>query len=100
MELPLTLLPGQGISREGDTDPDGGLDLEEFTRYLQEREQRLLLLFHSLDRNQDGKALGWGCGGPGDASGVRIGRARRKGEGDISLMTHRLFWELSSPPPR
>nr|XP_014699116.2 calcium-binding mitochondrial carrier protein SCaMC-3 isoform X1 [Equus asinus] len=44
----------QGISREGDTDPDGGLDLEEFTRYLQEREQRLLLLFHSLDRNQDG----------------------------------------------
>ncbi|KAK2491787.1 hypothetical protein MC885_014400 [Smutsia gigantea] len=44
----------QGIYPEGDTDPDGGLDLEEFTRYLQEREQRLLLLFHSLDRNQDG----------------------------------------------
>uniref|UniRef100_A0A8D0TUA4 Solute carrier family 25 member 23 n=1 Tax=Sus scrofa TaxID=9823 RepID=A0A8D0TUA4_PIG len=38
----------QGIS------PDGGLDLEEFILYLQEREQRLLLLFHSLDRNQDG----------------------------------------------
>ncbi|KAM9244729.1 mitochondrial adenyl nucleotide antiporter SLC25A23 isoform 3-T3 [Trichechus inunguis] len=44
----------QGISPEGDADPDGGLDLEEFTRYLQEREQRLLLMFHSLDRNQDG----------------------------------------------
>lgn len=44
----------QGISPEGDADPDGGLDLEEFIRYLQEREQRLLLLFHSLDRNQDG----------------------------------------------
>ncbi|XP_011928656.1 PREDICTED: calcium-binding mitochondrial carrier protein SCaMC-3 isoform X3 [Cercocebus atys] len=44
----------QGISSEGDGDPDGGLDLEEFSRYLQEREQRLLLMFHSLDRNQDG----------------------------------------------
>ncbi|XP_042833881.1 calcium-binding mitochondrial carrier protein SCaMC-3 isoform X2 [Panthera tigris] len=44
----------QGSSPEGDTDPRGGLDLEEFSRYLQEREQRLLLLFHSLDRNQDG----------------------------------------------
>ncbi|XP_007993184.3 mitochondrial adenyl nucleotide antiporter SLC25A23 isoform X3 [Chlorocebus sabaeus] len=44
----------QGISSEGDTDPDGGLDLEEFSCYLQEREQRLLLMFHSLDRNQDG----------------------------------------------
>ncbi|XP_036874057.1 mitochondrial adenyl nucleotide antiporter SLC25A23 isoform X2 [Manis javanica] len=44
----------EGLSPEGDADPDGGLDLEEFTRYLQEREQRLLLLFHSLDRNQDG----------------------------------------------
>ncbi|XP_039077284.1 calcium-binding mitochondrial carrier protein SCaMC-3 isoform X3 [Hyaena hyaena] len=44
----------QGSSPEGDTDPHGGLDLEEFSRYLQEREQRLLLLFHSLDRNRDG----------------------------------------------
>ncbi|VFV31559.1 calcium-binding mitochondrial [Lynx pardinus] len=44
----------QGSSPEGDTDPHGGLDLEEFSRYLQERERRLLLLFHSLDRNQDG----------------------------------------------
>ncbi|XP_053075981.1 calcium-binding mitochondrial carrier protein SCaMC-3 isoform X3 [Acinonyx jubatus] len=43
-----------GSSPEGDTDPHGGLDLEEFSRYLQERERRLLLLFHSLDRNQDG----------------------------------------------
>ncbi|KAM5238226.1 mitochondrial adenyl nucleotide antiporter SLC25A23 isoform 1-T1 [Ctenodactylus gundi] len=45
----------QGTSSEGETDPSGGgLDLEEFSRYLQEREQRLLLMFHSLDRNQDG----------------------------------------------
>ncbi|XP_012617147.2 mitochondrial adenyl nucleotide antiporter SLC25A23 isoform X3 [Microcebus murinus] len=44
----------QGASPEGGADPDGGLDLEEFSRYLQEREQRLLLMFHSLDRNQDG----------------------------------------------
>ncbi|KAM5233909.1 mitochondrial adenyl nucleotide antiporter SLC25A23 isoform 2-T2 [Hipposideros larvatus] len=44
----------QGLSPEGGADLDGGLDLEEFTQYLQEREQRLLLLFHSLDRNQDG----------------------------------------------
>ncbi|NP_001365998.1 mitochondrial adenyl nucleotide antiporter SLC25A23 isoform 4 [Mus musculus] len=44
----------QGVSSDWDADPDGGLSLEEFTRYLQEREQRLLLMFHSLDRNQDG----------------------------------------------
>nr|XP_044990879.1 calcium-binding mitochondrial carrier protein SCaMC-3 isoform X4 [Jaculus jaculus] len=44
----------QGISPEDADDPDGGLSLEEFTRYLQEREQRLRLMFHSLDRNQDG----------------------------------------------
>lgn len=54
----------QGISPEGATDPDGGLSLEEFSRYLQEREQRLLLMFHSLDRNQDGNCqpAGWGWG--------------------------------------
>ncbi|XP_051684959.1 mitochondrial adenyl nucleotide antiporter SLC25A23 isoform X2 [Oryctolagus cuniculus] len=44
----------QAISPEGDADPDAGLNLEEFSQYLQEREQRLLLMFHSLDRNQDG----------------------------------------------
>lgn len=82
-ELPLTFLPCQGIPAEGDTDPGGGLDLEEFILYLQEREQRLLLLFHSLDRNQDGKAGGWGCGGPGDPSGARTGNARRKRGGPL-----------------
>ncbi|ELK19457.1 Calcium-binding mitochondrial carrier protein SCaMC-3 [Pteropus alecto] len=53
----------QGLLLEGGADPDGGLDLEEFTQYLQEREQRLLLLFHSLDRNQDApgaEKLGFG----------------------------------------
>lgn len=77
LELPLSLSLCQGLSPEGGADPDGGLDLEEFTQYLREREQRLLLLFHSLDRNQDGKARGWGCGDPGDASGVRTDDARR-----------------------
>ena len=37
----------QGISPEGDNDPDGDLDLEEFILYLQEQGQRLLLLFQS-----------------------------------------------------
>lgn len=59
---PCPFPPCQGISPEGDADPGGGLDLEEFSRYLQEREQRLLLLFHSLDRNQDGKAQGEAAG--------------------------------------
>lgn len=77
LELPLSLSLCQGLSLEGGADPDGGLDLEEFTQYLREREQRLLLLFHSLDRNQDGKVQGWGCGDPGDASGVRTDDARR-----------------------
>lgn len=100
LELPLSLPRCQGFSPEGGADPDGGLDLEEFTQYLQEREQRLLLLFHSLDRNQDGKAQGCGCGSLGDNNGHRTGDARRRGKARFSLMTHRLFWEPSSPPPR
>ncbi|XP_060037525.1 mitochondrial adenyl nucleotide antiporter SLC25A23 isoform X3 [Erinaceus europaeus] len=44
----------QGVFPEGSSGSEAGLDLEEFIHYLQEREQRLLLLFHSLDRNQDG----------------------------------------------
>ena len=43
----------QGISPEGDADPDDGLDLEEFILYLQEQGQRLLLLF------QSGPQSGW-----------------------------------------
>uniref|UniRef100_A0A8D0HB93 Solute carrier family 25 member 23 n=1 Tax=Sphenodon punctatus TaxID=8508 RepID=A0A8D0HB93_SPHPU len=39
---------------QGDTDHDGQLDFEEFARYLQDRERKLLLMFHSLDRNHDG----------------------------------------------
>ncbi|XP_061469886.1 mitochondrial adenyl nucleotide antiporter SLC25A23-like isoform X2 [Rhineura floridana] len=45
----------QDILREGDTDNDGQLNFEEFSRYLQERERKLLLMFHSLDRNHDGQ---------------------------------------------
>ncbi|PIO26395.1 hypothetical protein AB205_0133420 [Aquarana catesbeiana] len=42
------------ILRVGDTDQDGQLSFEEFTRYLVEREKRLLIMFNSLDRNNDG----------------------------------------------
>ncbi|XP_042700093.2 mitochondrial adenyl nucleotide antiporter SLC25A23 isoform X2 [Chrysemys picta bellii] len=45
----------QEILREGDTDRDGELDFEEFVSYLQERERKLRLMFHSLDRNNDGQ---------------------------------------------
>ncbi|KAJ6657661.1 hypothetical protein lerEdw1_002162 [Lerista edwardsae] len=45
----------QDILREGDTDHDGELNFEEFAHYLQERERKLLLMFHSLDRNCDGQ---------------------------------------------
>ncbi|XP_053868302.1 calcium-binding mitochondrial carrier protein SCaMC-3 [Malaclemys terrapin pileata] len=45
----------QEILREGDTDQDGELDFEEFVSYLQERERKLRLMFHSLDRNNDGQ---------------------------------------------
>ncbi|KAM4675015.1 mitochondrial adenyl nucleotide antiporter SLC25A23-like [Discoglossus pictus] len=44
----------QEILRAGDTDQDGELDFEEFTRYLEERERRLLIMFNSLDKNSDG----------------------------------------------
>uniref|UniRef100_A0A5F8GJT7 EF-hand domain-containing protein n=1 Tax=Monodelphis domestica TaxID=13616 RepID=A0A5F8GJT7_MONDO len=48
------ILRWKDILQEGDIDQDGGLTLEEFTSYLQEHERRLLLMFHSLDGNQDG----------------------------------------------
>ncbi|XP_044134682.1 calcium-binding mitochondrial carrier protein SCaMC-3-like [Bufo gargarizans] len=44
----------QEILRAGDTDQDGQLDFDEFTKYLAEREKRLLIMFNSLDRNNDG----------------------------------------------
>lgn len=47
----------QEILRVGDTDQDGRLDFEEFTRYLADREKRLLIMFNSLDRNNDGVYL-------------------------------------------
>nr|XP_034957465.1 calcium-binding mitochondrial carrier protein SCaMC-3-like [Zootoca vivipara] len=56
VQISLLLFGGnkQDILREGDTDHDGELNFEEFTRYLQERERKLLLMFHSLDHNHDG----------------------------------------------
>uniref|UniRef100_UPI00358E99CC mitochondrial adenyl nucleotide antiporter SLC25A24-B-like n=1 Tax=Myxine glutinosa TaxID=7769 RepID=UPI00358E99CC len=46
---------GEVILRAGDTNKDGKLDLEEFTRYLKEHEKKLRLTFKSLDRNNDGR---------------------------------------------
>ncbi|XP_022063798.2 calcium-binding mitochondrial carrier protein SCaMC-1 isoform X1 [Acanthochromis polyacanthus] len=58
-----TGLAGRGLSRgsleriveAGDTNQDGVLDFDEFTQYLRAHEKQLKLMFHSLDRNNDGK---------------------------------------------
>lgn len=42
------------IVRDGDTNHDGALDFEEFSRYLQAHEKELKIMFSSLDRNKDG----------------------------------------------
>uniref|UniRef100_A0AAY4CIW2 EF-hand domain-containing protein n=1 Tax=Denticeps clupeoides TaxID=299321 RepID=A0AAY4CIW2_9TELE len=44
----------QRIVTMGDTDRDSGLDLNEFSQYLQEHEKKLRLTFKSLDKNNDG----------------------------------------------
>ncbi|CAH2272841.1 calcium-binding mitochondrial carrier S -3 [Pelobates cultripes] len=49
------MFSNQEILRAGDTDQDGQLDFNEFTKYLEERERRLLIMFDSLDRNHDGR---------------------------------------------
>lgn len=41
--------------RDGDTNHDGALDFEEFSRYLQAHEKELKIMFSSLDRNKDGQ---------------------------------------------
>uniref|UniRef100_A0A3Q3WTR7 EF-hand domain-containing protein n=1 Tax=Mola mola TaxID=94237 RepID=A0A3Q3WTR7_MOLML len=43
------------IVLESDINQDGLLDFQEFSRYLQAHEKRLWLMFHSLDRNNDGR---------------------------------------------
>ncbi|XP_058497600.1 mitochondrial adenyl nucleotide antiporter SLC25A24-like isoform X2 [Solea solea] len=43
------------IVKTGDTNQDGVLDFEEFTRYLRTHEKQLKLMFRSLDRNNDGR---------------------------------------------
>ncbi|XP_036417399.1 calcium-binding mitochondrial carrier protein SCaMC-3b [Colossoma macropomum] len=43
------------IVRVSDTNQDGQLDFEEFTRYLRAHEKELKLMFRSLDRNNDGQ---------------------------------------------
>lgn len=58
-----TGLAGRGLSRgslerlvkAGDTNQDGVLDFEEFTQYLRTHEKQLKIMFHSLDRNNDGQ---------------------------------------------
>ncbi|CAG5929056.1 unnamed protein product [Menidia menidia] len=56
-------LKGRGLSRGslermvkvGDTNQDGVLDFEEFIQYLSNHEKQLRLMFHRLDRNNDGQ---------------------------------------------
>ena len=52
----ITLLIGQ-IVRQGDRNHDGMLDFEEFSEYLRAHEKRLSLMFHNLDRNNDGEHM-------------------------------------------
>uniref|UniRef100_A0AAQ5ZDV5 EF-hand domain-containing protein n=1 Tax=Amphiprion ocellaris TaxID=80972 RepID=A0AAQ5ZDV5_AMPOC len=43
------------IVLESDINHDGLLDFQEFSQYLRAHEKRLWLMFHSLDRNNDGR---------------------------------------------
>ncbi|KAL2097081.1 hypothetical protein ACEWY4_006288 [Coilia grayii] len=45
----------QKIVESGDKNKDGGLDFNEFSRYLKEHEKKLRLTFKSLDKNNDGR---------------------------------------------
>ncbi|XP_051776661.1 calcium-binding mitochondrial carrier protein SCaMC-3-like isoform X1 [Erpetoichthys calabaricus] len=45
----------EDILRAGDTNLDGQLDFQEFVEYLEEHEKKLRLMFHSLDKNDDGE---------------------------------------------
>lgn len=43
------------IVLESDVNHDGLLDFQEFSQYMQAHEKRLWLMFHSVDRNNDGR---------------------------------------------
>uniref|UniRef100_A0A8C8FLM9 EF-hand domain-containing protein n=1 Tax=Oncorhynchus tshawytscha TaxID=74940 RepID=A0A8C8FLM9_ONCTS len=43
------------IVSSGDENKDGGLDFNEFNKYLKEHEKKLRLTFKSLDKNNDGR---------------------------------------------
>ncbi|TNM97557.1 mitochondrial adenyl nucleotide antiporter SLC25A23-like isoform X1 [Takifugu flavidus] len=43
------------IVLESDINQDGLLDFQEFSQYLQAHEKRLWFMFHSVDRNKDGR---------------------------------------------
>lgn len=47
-------MSAQKIVSSGDKNKDGGLDFNEFNKYLKEHEKRLRLTFKSLDKNNDG----------------------------------------------
>uniref|UniRef100_A0AAX7UPB7 EF-hand domain-containing protein n=1 Tax=Astatotilapia calliptera TaxID=8154 RepID=A0AAX7UPB7_ASTCA len=51
----LQLREAEKIVLESDTNHDGLLDFQEFSQYLQTHEKRLWLMFHRLDRNNDGQ---------------------------------------------
>lgn len=47
-------MSAQKIVSSGDKNKDGGLDFNEFNKYLKEHEKKLHLTFKSLDKNNDG----------------------------------------------
>ncbi|XP_069862267.1 mitochondrial adenyl nucleotide antiporter SLC25A24 isoform X1 [Dipodomys merriami] len=53
--LPLGKDAEEKIFDTGDTNKDGKLDFEEFSKYLKDHEKKMKLAFKTLDRNNDGK---------------------------------------------
>lgn len=49
-----SLPPSPQIVLESDINHDGLLDFQEFSQYLWAHEKRLWVMFHSVDRNNDG----------------------------------------------
>ncbi|CAL4136826.1 unnamed protein product, partial [Meganyctiphanes norvegica] len=56
-KLSIPQIPGQSewLIRHADVNKSNDLTLAEFVKYVQEHEKRLLLVFHTLDVNSDGR---------------------------------------------